>query len=553
MPKQQNQSIDTSKPTASSKELLQKALNGNQVESKSASKKLEREYPNSPESYRWRVMQYINNPSNKNAQSQAQAIQLVLNARKLYPDDCGLQVLHASIFRICKQFKEALKILDHINLNSINASDEVLNIYFEKGSLYRALKRYNDALGQFKHITIQQPQFMQAWFQLGYCYTRLIKLDLAMSAYEKAFALNPSSFDLLINMANLYARLGNAESALKFYRKCNDLSPENNLLKWNISQTLLATCRFKEGWKAYENRWKAPEYAKFASTFTLPQWNGENLQRKTIMLYQEQGIGDQIKFLSLIPKFIKNGAHILVSCDKRLHPIVQRSFNVELVPVDMPQEGQWVKERGNVDYCLPLGSLPYKLDIDEKHQPMKRFFLPKKQDYRTRLQKKFPGKLLIGLAWSGVHKVNPYRTIPFEALAPLTNNKYCQFINLQYDPQNQPKDIPSDTLYHLNELDLWNDLDGVLSLMSGLDLIITSPGANVHLAGSIGKSTLVMMPSAIDWHWPGKGDACLWYPKTILFRRTHREGHGPMIQRINAALNHWINGGHLAPSTGVVG
>jgi len=98
-----------------------------------------------------------------------------------------------------------------------------------------------------------------------------------------------------------------------------------------------------------------------------------------------------------------------------------------------------------------------------------------------------------------------------------------QFVNLQYGPVAD--DIASlqpaqrQRISVLQEVDAFNDLDSLLSLVQACDLVVTTSNSTAHLAGALGKKTLLLLPHAVGklWYWSEKDGRCLWYPSIEFF------------------------------------
>lgn len=77
-------------------------------------------------------------------------------------------------------------------------------------------------------------------------------------------------------------------------------------------------------------------------------------------------------------------------------------------------------------------------------------------------------------------------------------------------------------IHTLDELDVYNDIDGLVSLISICDFVVTTSNINAHLAGSIGKKGIVLLPFSKGkiWYWhSGEGEST-WYPSLQLMSQT---------------------------------
>ncbi len=57
----------------------------------------------------------------------------------------------------------------------------------------------------------------------------------------------------------------------------------------------------------------------------MPEWQGEPLHEK-LLIYAEQGLGDQIMFASCVPDVLKMADTCLIECMPPLVPLFARSF-----------------------------------------------------------------------------------------------------------------------------------------------------------------------------------------------------------------------------------
>ena len=182
---------------------------------------------------------------------------------------------------------------------------------------------------------------------------------------------------------------------------------------WNFGCGLLRNGNFSMGWKLYEHglrapaegkqRWQRSLYKPFSSSKIKP-WKGENLSGKRILLLGEQGIGDTMMFITMLPKLISEGAEITVLVPHRLEKIYKRSLTKCDVISDTTFRNTQI-DPAHFDYQSPLGSVPqYRFtNVDEFNKI--NFSLRSDVDKTLKLREKYQeGKRhrkILGISWQG--------------------------------------------------------------------------------------------------------------------------------------------------------
>ena len=135
--------------------------------------------------------------------------------------------------------------------------------------------------------------------------------------------------------------------------------------------------RFAEGWDDYAFR--NLSCTKHLRMMPFPQWKGESLEGKTLLVIAEQGLGDQVMFASCLPDLVPlNPGRTIVEVIDRVAPTIARSFPMcEVVATKQDNEFEWVPALGHVDYFVPMGDLPQRFrprtrPKDKLHLPLKR-------------------------------------------------------------------------------------------------------------------------------------------------------------------------------------
>ena len=340
------------------------------------------------------------------------------------------------------------------------------------------------------------------------------------------------------------------KEGIEAYKCALKIHPQFANAHSNLAKTLFLQGDFRNAWKEYEWRWECRgiSFSLNKRHFPQPLWDGSNLSRRTILVWAEQGIGDEIMFSSMLPNLLKMNPNVIVECDKRLVPLFQRSFpDVQFVPREDPTNPKLL-DTTIIDYQIPMGSLGQWLRVDEDA------FLPKQESYlqacpnKTRqMQKKYrelaDDKLLVGISWksTGIDKKRAHtKNVPLIYWIPILSRQDCYFISLQYGDIRE--DIEEHTsaigcpIYVDEEIDSLENLDDFAAQVSALDLIISTSNATVHVAGGLGKRVWVLLSSRPDWRWMLDRDDSPWYQTVRLFRQEKLGDLKRMLQRVNFAL-----------------
>ena len=269
----------------------------------------------------------------------------------------------------------------------------------------------------------------------------------------------------------------------------------------------------------------------------IPKWDGGSLNGE-LLLWAEQGIGDEIFYSSMLCLVPREGMAISVSADRRAHPIYERSFpgirlldrNIQNEPLEMRFAAQ-----------APIGDLGDVSKVNADRIRQRRYpFLTVNQERRRELKSRnvFPmSGPVCGISWKSVNKkFGEEKSIGLQNLAPLLRTPGISFVNLQYGDVTQEIDDARKMLgmdvHQVEELDVFNDMDGLLALIDACDIILTTSNVTAHLAGSIGKKGVVLVPSGTGriWYWQGEVRST-WYPSLRLVAQdNHSDWQKPIQQ-----------------------
>jgi len=339
----------------------------------------------------------------------------------------------------------------------------------------------------------------------------------------------PDSRDGHYAMAQSHNKLGQYNQAIAHYYEVLKNNPEDIDTHHSLAHLMLKTGNLQKGWEHWEWRW-AKSIENQIQNFNIPEWNGEPLEGKRLLVWTEQGIGDQIMFASTLPDLCKLTPHIAWECNARLVPLFSRSWpEVNFIAQSISKTGKpIVKLWPTSDYHIPAGSLCKILRNDASKFPRQESFLQASNSEVRRIRKTykdlFPGKLLVGISWRGGTGVgtNKYaRTLNPVEMHPIKTLKNVQFIDLQYGNTLEDRAAMETfglEIYHDSEIDPLLSLDLQAAQISALDLVLTVDNTTVHLAGALGTPTYLLLSTDPDWRWGLDQNESYWYPSVKFIR-----------------------------------
>jgi tetratricopeptide (TPR) repeat protein len=483
-----------------------------------------------------------------------QAIALLRESLSLEPQNADTCMHLGIALRDAGKLDEATAVLRcavELNPQSADAHNNLGNVLQEKRELTEAVDCFRKSLSL-------RPDHGEALNNLGNALREQGRLDEAQSALRRALDLRPNVPQIHNNLANVLRSDAHLVEAIQEYRRAVALEPRyaegwNNLgvvlretgqiqesidahrkaiasdpafadAHFALAFSLLLSGDFHNGWREYEWRLRR----KTGSQVLERNWDGADLDGRTILLHAEQGFGDTIQFARYVPLVMHRGGKVIVACQRELVRLLGHLSGVErVISIDEPLPGFHV-------HC-PLMSLPLVFGTGHESIPANVPYLAADlASAATWAKRVSPGaRLNIGLAWTGrpTHPDDRNRSIPASALAPLAAVPNVSFHSLQ--PGSSMSGLELDIIDHTDRL---RDFADTAALIANLDLVITADTAVAHLAGAMAKPVWLMLPFAPDWRWMLSRDDSPWYPTMRLFRQPVPRHWTNVIANISRAL-----------------
>ena len=396
------------------------------------------------------------------------------------------------------------------------------------GNALQAQDKYPEAIKTYRRalrVTGSSPGLL---INLGIALTKTAGYEEAESCFRKALDSTPGNTLAQYNYAVLLTRLARFNESLELYEQVLEKQPALADAHWDYACLLLLMGRLEEGWKEYEWRWQSKEF--IPRNLPFQPWDGSPLEGKKVLVYAEQGIGDEVTFASCLSDLAAMRADITVECDARLEPVFSRSIEgVNFHGVSNRSDHGWLSTQAPFDCQIAMGSLPAIFRSDRKNFPLAPSFL--KAD--TELLKKWRQRLgalgaglKVGISWQGGKSdyMNSIRSIPLASWLPLFRIDGIHFINLQYgDREQEIREFCEGGQVHFHDWPDFNqmlDVDELMALISSLDLVISVDNSTVHFAGSLGIPVWNLLCVCPDWRWGLGSDDSYWYPGMRLIRQT---------------------------------
>jgi tetratricopeptide (TPR) repeat protein len=408
------------------------------------------------------------------------------------------------------------------------------------GEILRYEDRIDEAERRFREGLKTRPGDVRLLVDLAMVLGDQMRYPEAFACVEQALARDRASAMALTTKAVLLDATGRQSEAEELFRARLRSVPEDVDTGYSLGLCNLRHGKFAEGWAGFELRRRKETFIGRYRKFPFPEWQGEPLAGRTILVYPEQGLGDEMMFGSCIPELVARAGHVAIECDPKLGEIFARSFpQCTVMPRARTMANDWVNRlQPRPDYQVPIGSLPLHFRPGVEAFPSHRGYLGadegKVAAWKSRLQALGPGPK-IGLSWQGGvgHTGKARRSLTLEQLAPLLRRD-AHFVSLQYtDVQAEVSDLRQRhgiTVHHWQEA--IDDYDETAALVYALDKVVTVCTAIVHLTGALGRPAIVMVPFASDWRYGAEGTGMFWYPSHRLVRQSAIGEWSPVLDTV---------------------
>lgn len=391
----------------------------------------------------------------------------------------------------------------------------------------------------------------EAFHNLGNAYRADNRAEQAEKAFDAALEHSETDqqrADSLVAKACMYVNAGEPERCIELCSRALEYVPDHRFALWNRGIAYLEIGNWIEGFRAYdqagfrEDGGKAAE-RKLRTYGGRPEWfPSKKTKDSTVVVYGEQGIGDELMFASMIPDLIERSGRVIIDCDTRLKAMFERSFPDCTIYTTSAEDPTWIKD-DPPDYRIAMGSLGRwfrKRDEDFPKTPYIKAD-PEKVAYWKGELDKLPGRK-IGISWVGGSKLTrtDLRSIPLPLWRPMAEAPDVTLVSLQYHKWAAQECASMGTVWERpihHWQDAIDDYDETAALVSALDLVVTVNTSVVHLCGSLGVRTWCLTPYGAAWRYGLKGPNPF-YGSVEMYRQEKDQPWHEVIERVASDLAH---------------
>ncbi len=435
------------------------------------------------------------------------------------------KILYEKIIHCCKVLNLPMELLKYASLALKFYGDDIYKLR-DIAALAQDLKEFESAKKYLNRLIELCPDDYIAYNNLGLVLEFTADFAGAEAAYRKAIEIHPNA-DAVYNLSVLLRREKKYDESLKVLELSKQFNHCPEKYKHSYGLLHLAQKDFKTGYKPYVDYLKVLQKDNIDSALW---WKGAYNGNSILVINATEGFGDIFMFSRYLD-FLDTSKFkdvILI-----VPPVLNDLYSFNFPGFKVVNMGQKVI----YNYATILLDLPLIYNIDFEHIPSTDKYLMAPPLYCEKWKGCFrKDRLNVGLFFAGntEHKRSLYnRKIDFEMLKPLLSVDNTDFYSLQ------PEDTFKEIFLGQNIMDLSDKImnfSDTAAIIENMDVVISVDSAVAHLAGSMGKKTLLMLPYSADWRWFDEEDKCSWYDSVKIFRQDTEGDWKPVVDRVKTEI-----------------
>jgi len=450
---------------------------------------------------------------------------------KEYPPKAEYYSALGTVFKKLGKLEEAKKWY----FKAIKLEPEFYEAYYNLGLVYCEQGEVQSEINCYLKTIQLNPELFLAYYNAGNAYRKLEQFKDAEKFYKESIRVKNDFDDAYFNLGVICERSGKYSEGLEYYRKAIEINPGHEQAVWNKALLNLKLENFEVGWNEYEFR----KNLKSVNTKKLTDKLLENqdVRGKRVLVYSEQGLGDNIQFLRYLKLLKEKGAFVIFECNPKLYHLFEEHKYID----EIIKQTELKEPQVEYDYQAALLSLPKFFNTELVTIPNEVPYLFAKPEKIETWSKIIccDAVMKIGIVWSGASN-NLYgknRSCKLDDFIPLFSIEGVQYFSLQKEETDNPIDYKGLPVTSFKYVDKIPFID-TSAIIKNLDLVISIDTSIAHLAGAMGIETWVMLPYFSDWRWFLHRDDSPWYPTMKLFRQQKNGDWKSTIEQVKEKLEY---------------
>ncbi len=372
----------------------------------------------------------------------------------------------------------------------------------------------------------------------------------AITYQRQAVEINPGIPETWNNLGLSLQHLGNLDEAIECYDKAISLKAQFHGALANKAQALLSLGRLAEGWKIYGSRFDQKLMASSRRAFPYPMWAGQSGADIRLLLWTDQGLGDEVLYASMITEAMARVGVCILECSSRMVPLFQRSFpKAIIVPRSTPTNQAIASAQPTHQISLiELGSI-FRQTLESI--PAHKGYLKPDENLASTLRQKYQtmanGRRIVGVSWKSENfVVGSFKSVALETWIPILKVPNIFFVCVQYgvvkDDLAKLKETLGIDIFHDTEIDPLVSPDQSAAQIAAMDLVISTSNTTVHFAGALSVPVWTMAPIGPGalWYWFADRDTSPWYPTMRIFRQLRPGEWSDVVANVAMSLQKWL-------------